>query len=1020
MPSGIITALLRTKCVTTTELWASPQYRSAEREASGPRRPYNRAVAERRQRSSEAELEQAIVARGRQLLNRVEPERLIDLTPAWWQERLLEWATADPDFRVRLLRFVDVLPTLRTTSAVADHVRQYFRDDGPGVVRLGSRVAGQRLLRPIVSRVVRRGVFAVADRFIGGASPAEALPRLRSLVESGVGYTIDLLGEATLSDDEADAQLQRYLELIEVLSTHARAWDGPDDVRQPNISVKLSALAAHFEPAAPDAVIADAGRRFIAILEAARARGVFVNVDMEQYRYRDLVQRIVEYGLTLPALRDWDGAGIVVQAYLVDAAEDIARIRRLADGRGAPLTVRLVKGAYWDEETILARQEGHPVPVFEEKAATDANYERCTELLLEAYPLLRPAFASHNPRSIAQAMVRAEAAGLPIDDVEFQMLYGMAEGLRKAVRREGYRTRVYVPVGEVIPGMAYLVRRLLENTSNESWLVHRHEEADPAVALARPTPPGTRPRAGPAGFRNHPHAEFHLPRDRAAMAAAIAGARAAHGRTYPLVIGGEEVRTGDWIEVRPPAHPDDRLGRVARAGKPEADAAVSAAVDAFPGWRDTPGAQRAAVLRRAAAIIAERRFELAAIEVFESAKPWREADGDITEAIDFLRYYALQAEALAEGQDLSLVPGETNRLVHEGRGVAAVIAPWNFPLAIITGMAAGALAGGCTVVLKPAEQSPIIASHLASILTEAGAPRGVVNYCPGPGAVAGEALVRHPDVAMIAFTGSNAVGTRIYAEAARVEPGQPMLKRVIAELGGKNAIIVDDDADLDQAVEGTLVSAFGYAGQKCSACSRVIVVGSAYREFRERLAAAVQSLVVGPPEDPYTFVPPVISAKAKATIEEYIAIGEREGRLVARGRSRNDGHYVAPHVFEGIPRDSRLSCEEVFGPVLALYHAADFEEALAMALDSPFALTGGVFSRNPRHIARAGAAFRVGNLYINRKITGSMVGRQPFAGFRMSGTGEKAGGPDYVRQFTVARVVTENTMRRGFAPQRPS
>lgn len=962
------------------------------------------------------ELEAAIAERGRQLLGRVEPERLINLTPAWWQDRLMAWATDDPGFRVKLLRFVDVLPTLRTSRAVADHVRQYFEDDAPGVVRMGSRVAHRRLLRPMVSRVVRQGVFTMAGRFIGGATPAEALPRLRELVEGGTAYTIDLLGEATLSDTEADEYEHRYVELLNVLSTRSKDWSGDDEVRQPNVSVKLSALTAHFEPAAPGAVIDEVERRFVPILELARRHGAFVNVDMEQHRYRDLVQRVTEHALTLPGLRDWEHAGIVVQAYLVDAPNDIARLRRLAEQRGTPITVRLVKGAYWDEETIIARQEGHPVPVFEEKAATDASYERCTALLVEAYPHLRPAFASHNPRSIAQAMVRVEAAGIPRGHVEFQMLYGMAEGLRKAVSAEGYRTRVYVPAGEIIPGMAYLVRRLLENTSNESWLVHRHEEADPEVALARPQPrdaqvPGRGPR-----FRNHPHAEFHLPGDRERMAAAIDTLRGRLGHTYPLVVGGREAETGAWIDVRPPAHPGELLGRVARAGVDEAMEAVAAAKAAFPAWRDTPAGERAAMLRRAAGIMAKRRFELAAVEVFESAKPWREADGDITEAIDFLRYYALQAEDLAEGEDLSPVPGETNQLVHEGRGVAAIIAPWNFPLAIITGMTAGALAGGCTAVLKPAEQSPIIASHLAAILAEAGAPPGVVNYCPGPGSVVGEALITHPDVAMIAFTGSNAVGTHIYEQTSRVVADQPGLKRVIAELGGKNAIIVDDDADLDQAVEGTLVSAFGYAGQKCSACSRVIAVGSAYEEFRARLAAGVESLVVGPPEDPYTFVPPVISAKAKETIEEYIAIGEREGKLVARGRSGGDGHYVAPHVFEGVPRTSRLTREEVFGPVLALYHAGDFEEALAMAVDSPFALTGGVFSRNPRHIARAGDAFRVGNLYINRKITGSMVGRQPFAGFGMSGTGEKAGGPGYVRHFTLPRVITENTMRRGFAP----
>jgi len=422
------------------------------------------------------------------------------------------------------------------------------------------------------------------------------------------------------------------------------------------------------------------------------------------------------------------------------------------------------------------------------------------------------------------------------------------------------------------------------------------------------------------------------------------------------------------------------------------------------------------MLRRAADLIGQRRFELAAIEVFESAKPWREADGDITEAIDFLRYYAIQAERLNEDAGLSIVPAEFNHISYEGRGVVAVIAPWNFPLAILTGMTAGALAAGCTTVLKPAGQSPIIAARLVEILAEAGAPPGVVNYLPGPGHVVGEALVTHPAVSMIAFTGSNEVGTRINELAARVAPGQPALKRVIAELGGKNAIIVDDDADLDQAVAGTIVSAFGFAGQKCSACSRVIVVGSAYTEFRERLAAAVSSLPVGPPEEPGTLVPPVISVEAQRRITAYIDAGMSDGRLVARGSPGPGPCYVPPHVFEDVPPGSSLWREEVFGPVLVLAHAPGFAQAIEMALDSPFALTGGVYSRNPANIASARQRYRVGNLYINRPITGSMVGRQPFAGFQMSGTGEKAGGPDYVRQFTLARVVTENTMRRGFAP----
>ena len=357
--------------------------------------------------------------------------------------------------------------------------------------------------------------------------------------------------------------------------------------------------------------------------------------------------------------------------------------------------------------------------------------------------------------------------------------------------------------------------------------------------------------------------------------------------------------------------------------------------------------------------------------------------------------------------------------------MTAVIAPWNFPLAIITGMSVGALAGGNAAILKPAAQSPIIAYRLVEILRDAGVPHGAVQYLPGPGSEIGQALVQHPGVDNIAFTGSSVVGLGIIESAARTSPGQRSVKRVVAEMGGKNAIIIDDDADLDQAVSGVLVSAFGYAGQKCSACSRLIIVGSAYEEALERLKNAVASLVVGLPDDPATFVPPVISAEARDKICGYVESGRMQATMLVQADishlntspARDAAFYVAPTVFTDVPLDSPLAQEEIFGPVLSVFRAVDFEEALEIALDSRFALTGGVFSRNPRHIDLARVAFRTGNLYINRKITGAIVGRQPFGGLAMSGAGEKAGGPDYVRQFMQARVVSENTMRRGFAPE---
>lgn len=933
----------------------------------------------------------------------------------------MDWATRDPDFRVKLLHFVDVLPSLRSNRAVADHVRQYFRTEASGTVRLGSAVGERRLFRPVLSRVVREGVFAMAERFIVGGTPDEALPRLRSLVSEGIAYTIDLLGEATLSDAEADGYRDRYLDVLEALQG-ASGWKGPAEVRRPNLSVKLSALTPHFKPAAPARTYESLRGRLLAVAKSAREVGAFVNIDVEQYRYKDLTTGVFARLLREEEIRDGPDFGIVIQTYLRDSLKEVERLKELARERKAPLTIRLVKGAYFDEEVVVARQNGHPVPVFREKAATDLNFERCSEALVAAYPHLKPAFATHNPRSIAQAMIRSEHAGVPREDVEFQVLHGMAKGLRRAVAGMGYRTRVYVPAGEIIPGMGYLVRRLLENTSNESWLVQKHEATPPEESLERPDP-SEAPDPAPAGaFRNHPPLEFHRAEVRREMEGAIRQARAAFGQSYPLFIDGrKDPAPAGSLEVHSPGEPLRVMGRVASAGREEVDAAVSAGARAFPRWRDTSPWERARVLRRAAELIGDARLDLAATMVFESAKPWREADGDVTEAIDFLRFYAGETERLGEERDLTTVPGETNRLLLEARGVVAVIGPWNFPLAIISGMTGAALAAGNAVLLKPAEESPIIASRLASIFDKAGVPTGVFHCLPGLGPETGRRIVEHREIDMIAFTGGTETGFAIARAAAEVRQGQRGPKKLIAELGGKNAIIVDEDADLDLAVDGVVHSAFGYAGQKCSAASRVIVVGSAYGEFRERLRHAVLSLPVGPPDDPYTVVPPVISREARERIEGYIALGYAEGRILAKGRlPRGEGHYVAPHAFEDVHRGSRLAREEVFGPLLVVFRSHSFEEALEIALDSEFALTGGLYSRNPRNIRRAGEAYRVGNLYLNRPITGAMVHRQPFGGFRRSGTGSKAGGSDYVREFMVARVITENTMRRGVVPPEES
>jgi RHH-type proline utilization regulon transcriptional repressor/proline dehydrogenase/delta 1-pyrroline-5-carboxylate dehydrogenase len=414
----------------------------------------------------------------------------------------------------------------------------------------------------------------------------------------------------------------------------------------------------------------------------------------------------------------------------------------------------------------------------------------------------------------------------------------------------------------------------------------------------------------------------------------------------------------------------------------------------------------------------QRRFELAAWEVYECAKQWREADADVAEAIDFCEFYAREMRRLAKPRGVDL-PGENNAYVYEPRGVAVVIAPWNFPLAILCGMTTAALVAGNTVVMKPAEQSSVVGAKLMDIFSAAGLPPGVANYLPGVGEEIGPILTGDPRVALVAFTGSRGVGMLLAKQTAQLMPGQDHIKRLIAELGGKNAIIIDDDADLDEAVSGVVGSAFGYQGQKCSACSRVIVLEALHDVFLERLVAATRSLKIGPAEDPGCKVGPVIDEEARARILTYIAKGKQEAQLAYAGDLGfliNEGFYVAPHVFADVKPDAAIAQEEIFGPVLAVIRVKDLDEALQVANGTRYALTGGLYSRSPEHIERARQEFQVGNLYINRKITGALVGRQPFGGFKLSGIGSQAGGVDYLLQFLVPRTITENTMRRGFAP----
>jgi RHH-type transcriptional regulator, proline utilization regulon repressor / proline dehydrogenase / delta 1-pyrroline-5-carboxylate dehydrogenase len=510
-------------------------------------------------------------------------------------------------------------------------------------------------------------------------------------------------------------------------------------------------------------------------------------------------------------------------------------------------------------------------------------------------------------------------------------------------------------------------------------------------------------------FRNEPVLELRRAPVRESLLDAMTQLDAKLPLDVPVLIGGDSPGR-ETFESTDPGKPDRIVAVAGKSTEEDAAAAVEAAQRGFREWSARSAAERAEVLRGAAQILRDRRLELAALQVRECAKPWPEADGDVCEAIDFLEYYAREAVDLDEGRVLVQVPGERNTMRYAPRGVAVVIAPWNFPLAIPCGMTAAALAAGNAAVLKPAEQSPASAAMLVEALHTAGVPRDALSLLTGFGEV-GAALVRDPRVHVIAFTGSGAVGLEILRASAETPDGQGHVKRVVSEMGGKNCVIVDADADLDDVVPEVVYSAFGFAGQKCSAAARVLVHEAAADTLLERLAGAIRVLDVGQAERFATEVPPVIDAEAQERVQRYAAMAEPLAR--AEMELPASGWFCAPTLVADLPGDSPVLRDEVFGPLLAVSRVRDVDEAMEIVDSLPFALTGGLFSRSPRTIERVAASVPVGNLYVNRGITGAMVGRQPFGGNRRSGVGSKAGGPDYLLQFVEPRVVTENTMRHG-------
>jgi RHH-type transcriptional regulator, proline utilization regulon repressor / proline dehydrogenase / delta 1-pyrroline-5-carboxylate dehydrogenase len=943
-----------------------------------------------------------------------------------WDDKLLSWTMDNPSLRVQLFRLIDCLPSLTTKAEIARHLQEYLSDptvELPQALKgLINFTAPDSIPGQVAATTLSTAVETLARKYIAGENLNQTLKSIARLRSQSMTFTIDLLGEAVVTEIEAQSYLDRYLDLMTQL-TAARVDSAPVQV-----SVKLTAFYSQFDPLDVKGSQAKVSDRVRILLRKAQEVGAAVHFDMEQYRYKNATLGVLKALLMEPEFRDLTDIGITLQAYLRDSYRDLKDLIIWAKQRGKPITLRLIKGAYWDQETIIARQNHWRTPVYNHKSSTDANFERMTRLLLEHHEDLYAAIGSHNIRSQAQAIATAQTLNIPPQHLEFQVLYGMADNLATALAKQGHRVRVYCPYGDLIPGMSYLIRRLLENTANSSFLRQSLSgkplegllaapvwgEGDEDGTTVKPAPmplsSATVTRIDPA-----PDTDYAIEMNRSDASAALALVRAQFGQTYQPLIDGERVQTERTIPSVNPSNPAEIVGSIGQITIEQAEQAISAAQTAFKTWKSTPVKERVAILRRAADLLEARRHELNAWMVFEAGKPLQQADVEVSEAADFCRYYAAEMERL-DPEIIYDVAGEIDRYFYRPKGIVLVISPWNFPLAIPTGMTVAALVTGNCVLLKPAAVTAVIAAKLSEILVDAGIPKGVFQYVPGSGSTVGAHLVKHPAVQAIVFTGSQEVGCQIYASAAILQLGQKHLKRVIAEMGGKNAIIVDESADLDQAVQGVVASAFGYSGQKCSACSRVVVLESIYEPFVARLVEATKSLNVGNAADPSTKVGPVIDAAAQQRIRETIATGKLAANLALELPVPEIGYFVSPVIFTDVDPQSTLAQEEIFGPVLSVIKADNFDRAIEIANNTNFALTGGLYSRTPSHIDRAKAEFEVGNLYINRTITGAIVARQPFGGYKLSGVGSKAGGPDYLLQFLDPHTVTENIQRQGFAP----
>lgn len=1003
-------------------------------------------------------LEKLIFEKGESLIKEAKKHRPKKGSNEYLNNIVFDMCMKDPYLKTQLFRFIDVLPVLDTEKDIIDHLKEYIfeKDVDLSFLTLGTSTASlaSKLTPKLVAPIIKASAKRMANSFIAGKDAHKTLDVIKDYFNKGMSFTLDILGEVTTSEKDADVYMNSYFNTLDVLVDEF-GKDAKDSFGKPkiNVSVKISSLYSRFNPIDQEGSSEGVKSRLRQIFRKAKEVGASVNIDTEHYQFKDLTYKIFKELLEEEDFKDFDNAGIVVQAYLKDSEEALKDFISWSKKNKHPITIRLVKGAYWDHEVMLAQKNGWEVPVYTKKWKTDANFEKLTKLLLENSKYTHAAIASHNIRSIANAIALKEKLKVKDEYFEIQLLHGIANETKKALVEHDIYTRVYTTMGEEIPGMGYFMRRLLENSSNEAFVRAFDSKADPKVLLRNPKdlenilePGKEKPSRSclfwmnpfwmyncifggkkeeprelikiESEFTNAPACDFSKEENRKAMHDALKAVKQKFGTlNYKLKIGGQWIDTGAYIESRNPSKTSEVIGKASKAGKEHIEKALTDSKIAFETWQYTDVKERAGYLYNVASQMQERIFELSALIVYEGGKTWTEAYNDVNEAVDFLNFYGKEMERLGKDVLTQEILGEENITNYIPKGTVAVIAPWNFPLAILAGMTSVAVVTGNTVVMKPSSDTSLIAGEFMKMFEKAGLPNGVLNYVPCSGKDAGDYIVDSPLVDMVALTGSKEVGLGIYERISKVHPGQENVKLAVLEMGGKNGIIVDKSADLDLAVPGVLYSAFGHQGQKCSACSRLIVVESVYDKLIPKLVGSAKSLNIGDAALPGTDVGPIINSDAYSKIKDYVEKAKAQGgNVLLEGEcSDADGFYIGPTIIE-VNKDNVIAKEEVFGPVLAVIKVKDFDEAMDVLNDTEYALTGGEYSRTPSHIERFKREAKVGNRDINRGITGAIVERQPFGGFKMSGAGSKAGGRDYLLNFMYAVSNSEDVGRKGHIP----